>query len=247
MLLKGKNAIITGCNRGIGKAILEAFAANGANVFACIRRDTEEFNDYVKELSQRYNIEIWPLYFDLADQAQIKQAAKEIQATKKSIDVLVNNAGITYNALFQMSSMDKLQEVFNINFYSMFLLTQYISKLMMRQKYGSIINIASSAAIDANPGKSIYGASKAAVICMTKAISRELGEHKIRANAIAPGVTDTEMLTSMSDIVIKDSIQNSDLKRVGKPSEIAETAVFLASDLSAYITGQVIRVDGGLK
>lgn len=246
MLLKGKNAVITGCNRGIGLAILEAFAANGADIFACVRHETEAFLETIKAISEKYQVNIYPVYFDLADQNEIKAAIKQIQSSKRPVDVLVNNAGITYNALFQMSSMDKLKEVFEINFYSMFLFTQYLSKLMVRQKSGSIINISSTAGIDGNSGKSVYGASKAAVICMTKVIAEELGEHGIRANSIAPGMTDTEMLTSMSEEVIKGSLMTSDLKRVGKPSEIADTAVFLASDLAAYITGQVIRVDGGL-
>lgn len=247
MLLKGKNAIITGCNRGIGRALLEAFAVNGANIFACVRRETEDFTKSIKELSAKHAIEITPIYFDLADQNGIKAGVKEILSAKRPIDALVNNAGITYNALFQMSSLDKLKEVFEVNFYSMFMFTQYIAKLMVRQKSGSIINISSTAGLDGNAGKAIYGASKAAVACMTKVIAVELGEHGVRANSIAPGITATDMLASMSDEVIKNTLLASDLKRAGKPSEIADTAVFLASDLAAYITGQVIRVDGGLR
>jgi len=247
MLLKGKNVIITGCNRGIGRAMLEAFVANGANIFACVRRETEDFSKNIKDLSDKYSVEIMPVYFDLADQNAIRAAVKEIQGEKKPVDALVNNAGVTYNALFQMSSLDKLKEVFEVNFYSMFMFTQYIAKLMVRRKSGSIINISSTAGIDGNTGKSVYGASKAAVSCMTKVIAAELGEYGVRANSIAPGITDTDMLSSMSDEVIKNTLLASDLKRVGKPSEIADTAVFLASDLAAYITGQVIRVDGGLR
>ena len=247
MLLKNKNAIITGCNRGIGKAILESFAANGADLFACVRKETDEFSKFIKELSEKHSVTISPIYFDSSNIEEIKSAVKQIMSAKKPIDALVNNAGITYNALFQMSTMDKLKEVFDINFISPFIFTQYISKLMVRQKSGSIINISSTAGIDGNPGKSVYGASKAAIICMTKAIAAELGEHGIRANSIAPGMTDTDMLSSMSADIISGSLQTSDIKRVGKPSEIADTAVFLASDHSAYITGQVIRVDGGLK
>jgi 3-oxoacyl-[acyl-carrier protein] reductase len=247
MILKGKNAVITGCNRGIGRAILEGFAANGADVLACVRRETAEFVNTCKALSQKYAVTISPIYFELADSDQIKAVVKQIQATKRPVDALVNNAGITYNALFQMSTIDKLKEVFEVNFFAMFLFTQYISKLMVRQKSGSIINISSTAGLDGNSGKSVYGASKAAVVCMTKAIAAELGEHGVRANSIAPGMTDTEMLTSMSEAVIRESLQSGDLKRVGKPSEIADVAVFLASDLASYLTGQVIRVDGGIK
>jgi len=247
MLLEGKNAIITGCNRGIGKAILTVFAENGANILACVRKPNAEFEEYANELAKKNQIEITPLYFDLCDTAGIKSAVKEIRSTKKTVDVLVNNAGVSYNALFQMSSMDMLRETFEVNFFSIFLFTQYISKLMVAQKSGSIINIASTAGIDGNSGRSAYGASKAAIICMTKAIAAELGELGIRANSIAPGVTKTEMISNMSDEIITKTIEQSHLKRIGEPLEIAEAVLFLASDLSSYITGQVIRVDGGLR
>ncbi len=247
MLLSGKNVIITGCNRGIGYSMLKCFASNGANIYACARKSSIEFEAKVEEIANENGVEIWPVYFDLSDENQIKAAVKKIQTDKRPIHALVNNAGITYNALFQMSSLEKLKETFNINFFSMFLFTQYISKLMARQKHGSIVNIASTAGIDGNAGKSVYGASKAAVICMTKSIAEELGEHGVRANSIAPGITQTDMLSSMSEDVINESIIGSDLKRAGNPEEIASAAVYLASDLSSYVTGQVIRVDGGLR
>lgn len=247
MLLKGKNAVITGCNRGIGRAILEAFSAHGADIIACVRKETPEFCQIIDNLSQTHQVQITPVYFDMAKVDEIKSAIKQIQGMKKAVDVLVNNAGVIYNALFQMSSYDKLKEIFEINFFSPFLFTQYISKFMVRQKSGSIINMASVAGLDGNAGHSVYGASKAALLCMTKAIAAELGEYGIRANAIAPGMTDTDMLSTMSEEVIQSTLVKSDLKRVGKPSEIADLAVFLASDLSSHITGQVIRVDGGMK
>jgi len=247
MLLENKNVIITGCNRGIGRAILERFASNGANVFACTRKESREFSELIDKLSEKYSVNIFPIYFDASSIEEMRSAVKLIQTAKIPINALINNAGITYNALFQMSTIDKIKEVFDVNFVSPFILTQYISKLMIRQKSGSIINIASTAGIDGNSGRSVYGASKAAIICMTKVISAELGEFGIRANSIAPGMTDTDMLSSMSETLISDSLKTSDIKRVGKPSEIADTAVFLASDLASYITGQVIRVDGGLK
>jgi 3-oxoacyl-[acyl-carrier protein] reductase len=246
MLLKDKNVIITGCAQGIGKVMLETFAANGANVWACARSKTDEFEATAKELSEKYHVEIWPVYFNLADHEQLKLAVKSITSTKRSIDVLVNNAGITYNALFLLSTMDKLREVFEVNFFSQFLLSQYIAKTMMRQKKGSIINISSSAAIDGNAGRSVYGSSKAAVICMTKAMAAELGASGVRVNSIAPGITKTTMLTSMTDKVIQETILQSDMKRLGNPEDIAKVALFLASDMSSYVTGQVLRVDGGL-
>jgi len=247
MLLKDKNAIITGCNRGIGKAILTVFAENGANIWAGARQSSPEFESYLQDLSQRYNVGIWPLYFDLQDHEQIKTVIKSIMVTKKAVDILVNNAGITYNALFQMSTLDKMKEVFAINFFTPMVFTQLVVKLMLRNRRGSIINIASTAAIDGNAGRSIYGASKAAMICATKAMAAELGESGIRVNAIAPGVTQTEMLSSMTADVIQETIQQTHLKRVGEPIDIARTCLFLASDSASYVTGQVLRVDGGLR
>jgi 3-oxoacyl-[acyl-carrier protein] reductase len=246
MLLDNKNALITGCNRGIGKAILTTFAENGSNIWACVRQPSDEFETYIKELSMRCDVKIWPVFFDLKDSDQVKSAVKTIMSMKKPVDILVNNAGISYNALFQMSTIDKMIEVFNINFFSQMIFTQYIIKLMLRNKNGSIINIASSTGIDGNAGRSIYGASKAAIICATKAMSTELGENGIRVNAIAPGITQTEMISDMTEAVIKETIQQTHLKRAGNPYEIARAALFLASDISSYVTGQVLRVDGGL-
>jgi len=246
VLLAGRNAVITGCNRGIGKRILTTFAENGSNIWACVRKPSDEFERYVKELSARCAIEIWPVYFDLKDAAQIKEAAKTIMSTKKKVDVLVNNAGITYNALFQMSTIDKMKEVFDVNFFAQMIFSQFIVKLMLRNKRGSIINIASSAGIDGNAGRSVYGASKAAIICATKAMSAELGGKGIRVNAIAPGITKTRMLSSMNEEIIQESVQASHLKRVGDPDEVAKACLFLASDMSSYVTGQTLRVDGGL-
>lgn len=246
-MLKGKNAIITGCARGIGKQILQKFAENGANIWACIRKPDKEFSEYIHQLSEQYKVSITPIYFDLGNTEEIKNAVKEIRQSKQPVDILVNNAGITYNALFQMTSIEKLKELFEINFFSQFIFTQYVVKLMVRQKAGSIVNISSTAAIDANSGRSAYGASKAAVICVTKAMAEELAEYNIRANVIAPGITETEMVSaSMTTEVIKETIEQTKLKRIGKPFEIANAALFLASDLSSYVTGQVLRVDGGL-
>ena len=248
MLLKGKTAIITGCNRGIGKAILDIFAENGANIFTLIRSESSEFTQHITELSNKYEINITPIYVDFSNNEQIKSAAKLILSSKQPIDILVNNAGITYNALFQMSTLEKMQEVFQINYFAPMILTQYIVKIMVKNGGGSIINLSSSAAIDSNPGRGVYGASKAAILCSTKTMASELGGKGIRANCIAPGITDTAMVAeSMSDAVIAETISKTMLQRIGKPMDIANTALFLASDLSSYVTGQVIRVDGGLR
>lgn len=247
MLLAGKNVIITGSNRGIGRAMLEEFAINGANIWAHARNETPDFLQDINILADRCAVTIRPLCFDVTDYEAMKTAVKNIMSSKTPIDALINNAGITYNALFQMSTIDQLRHQLEVNFISVFLFTQYISKLMTRQKSGSIVNIASTAAFDGNPGKSVYGASKAALIAMTQSIAAELGDCGVRANCIAPGITETEMLATMPEAVVAEAKANADLRRGGEPSEIARSAVFLASDLSTYITGQTIRVDGGLK
>lgn len=246
-LLEGKGAVVTGCARGIGHSILETFASQGANLWACARKPTEEFEARIAALANKHGVRIIPVYFDFADAEQVKAGAKAIILSKEPVDVLVNNAGVTYNALFQMTPMEKMREVFEVNFFSPFAFTQYIVKLMVRNKKGSVVNIASSAAIDGNSGRGAYGASKASIICVTKAMAEELAEHGIRSNAIAPGVTDTDMVgESMTDQVVAEALSRTCLKRIGQPSEIAGAALFLASDLSSYLTGQVLRVDGGM-
>jgi len=247
MILNGKNVIITGTNRGIGRAMLEEFAKNGANIWAHARHETPEFLEDIDTIAKKYQVEIWPIYFDMTDYDAMKAAIKLISSSKIPVDAVVNNAGITYNALFQMSSVEQLRKQIEVNFISVFVFTQFISKLMIRQKKGSIINIASSAAFDGNPGKSVYGATKAAIVAMTDSIAAELGVNGIRANCIAPGITETDMLITMPAEIVAEAKAAADMRRGGDPSEIAKTAVFLASDLSSYITGQTIRVDGGLK
>lgn len=247
LLLKGKTAVLTGSNRGIGKAMLEVFARNGANIWACARKPDDRFTDFVVNLTKETGVTISPVYFDLADVEQVKLGAKTIMSAKQPMDVLVNNAGIIYTALFQMTTVDKMKEVFDINFFSQMLFTQYIVRIMTRQKSGSIINISSSAAIECNEGRTAYAASKAAMICSTKVMAKELAAYNIRVNAIAPGLTETDMMRgSTPEDALASTLQRTCMKRVGRPKEIANTALFLASDASSYITGQVLRVDGGM-
>lgn len=246
MLLKGKNAVITGCLKGIGRSTLEIFAHNGANIWACSQYETPDFTRYIHELSAANNVWITPLYFDLLDPEQIKKAAHCIRDTKQPVDILVNIAGMTHDALFHMTPMDQMKKVFEVNFFSQMLLTQYITKNMVRHKSGSVIFISSISAIDGNPGQLSYTASKAAIIGATKTLSSELAGYGIRVNAVAPGVINTDMTTNLPTDVIERLMVKSDLKHMGLPEEVAGVILFLASDMSSYITGQIIRVDGGI-
>jgi 3-oxoacyl-[acyl-carrier protein] reductase len=247
LLLKNKNTVITGCNRGIGKEIVRVFAENGANIWACVRKESGTFSKYINNLEQKHSVSINPVYFDLTEEEQIKTGVKTIKETKEPVDILVNNAGAIFTALFQMTSMKKLKEMFEINYFSQMLLTQYISRIMMRQKSGSIINLSSSAAIEGNEGRTGYASAKAAMITSTKVLAKELAPYNIRVNAVAPGLTQTEMMVSSTpEDALKKTINRICMQRVGQPIEIANAVLFLASDLSSYMTSQVLRVDGGM-
>ena len=244
--LKGKTVLITGCNRGIGKEILTLFAQEGASIVACIRKEQPEFLSFVSQLSSKYDVSIMPLYFNFSDEDAIKDSIRTLIRDKVKIDVLINNAGIATGALLQMTSMKELKEVFQINFFSHVLLTQLVSKMMMREKKGCIINIGSITGLENFAGYTAYGSSKAAFMFFTRTIARELAPYNIRVNAIAPGLIDTGMAEQMEEKAWKEMMGRSDMNRLGKPQEIAELALFLASERSSFITGQIIRADGGM-
>lgn len=245
-LLEGKTILVTGTARGMGHKMVEVFAANGANVIAHARKDSEEHRNFCREVSERDGVQIIPLYFELRNSDEIKDGIKEIRSTKLPVNGLVNNAGITYNALFQMTKIEELRNQFEVNFFAPFILAQYIVKLMMRSGGGSIVNVSSTAALDGNSGKSAYGSSKAALIAMTKSISEEMAPSGIRANVICPGITETDMIEHMHGYVFDMQKEDTFLKKVGETADVANMALFLLSDYSSYITGQVLRVDGGI-
>jgi 3-oxoacyl-[acyl-carrier protein] reductase len=247
MLLKEKNVVLTGCLQGIGKATLELCAKNGANVWACAQTPQNDFDILCKELSVKNNVWVKPVYFDLLEKEQIKEAVKIISKDKLPVDVLINLAGMTKDAVFHMSSMDTVRQIFEVNFFSQMTFTQYITKLMLKQGNGSVINVSSISALDGNFGQFAYSSSKAALLGATKTLSIELAPYNIRVNAVAPGVIDTAMTKDLPLDVIENKVKRMSIKRIGLPEEVGKTLIFLASDLSNYITGQVIRIDGGIK
>ncbi len=245
-ILEGKTAVITGTARGMGREMVEVFARHGGNVFALARQRTDAHGDYCREVSEKYGVLVIPVYFELTDYSAMAAAVKEIRSYGLPVDGLVNNAGVTHNALMLMTREADLRRVMEVNFFAPYMLTQYILKLMTRNGRGSVVNIASTAALDGNSGKSAYGPSKAALITLTKCVAEELGGSGIRANAVCPGVTDTDMISDMSGKIYGIELEAAALGEVGKPVDIANAAAFLVSDRSSYITGQVLRVDGGV-
>ncbi|MBT4764539.1 SDR family oxidoreductase [bacterium] len=245
-LLHNKVAIITGANRGIGKSIVETFAENGATIIACVRTLSPDTELWMKSVEERFNVPVTPVLVDLSDDESVKDLVKKIILISKKVDILVNNAGIASGALFQMTTISELRKVFEINFFSQIVISQGISRVMSRNKSGSIINLASTSAFIADPGTLAYGSSKSAFARATKSMATELGPMGIRVNALAPSVTKTDMFDQMSADARDSLIESSALKRCAEPQDIANVALFLASDLSLYVTGQVIRVDGGI-
>lgn len=245
-MLDGKNAIITGARSGIGLATLRLFAKNGCNCWAIVHRDDVEFVKMIQQMGEENHVWIHPIYMDLGNPDSIKDGFREIIKEKHSIDILVNAAGVVSSArLFSMTLMADIRRVMEVNFFSVVEMMQLASKVMLRQKGGSIVNIASISAYGNDTAQMEYASSKAALICATKKLGKELGPFGIRVNAIAPGLTDTKMLSEFDEGKLKEMVGGLGIQRVGKPEEIANAVLFLASDKSSYITGETIKVDGG--
>lgn len=239
------NAIITGSNRGIGKAMVEAFAAAGYNVWACARKATPEYEAWLNDTASHNGVWIKPVYFEMSDTESVNNGIKQILDENLTIDVLVNNAGISTVGLLSMSKVDDIRKLFEVNYFAMLQIIQKVSKKMARQKKGAIINMGSIAGIEPQPGKIAYGSSKAAVMMMTKCLAKELGPMGIRVNSIAPGPIETEMIHQYNDEMLTKLASESALRRLGKREEIAQVALFLASEQASYINGEIIKVDGG--
>ncbi|BAM31277.1 SDR family oxidoreductase [Helicobacter cinaedi] len=245
-MLKDKNIVITGCNKGIGKAALELCAKNGANIIAMNRTQDSASQKELENLVKKHNVNLAMFYADFSNEAEVMNAANEILKLKVALDGIVNNVGIVGDArLFSMTKIEEIKEVFQVNFFSPLLLTQRLLKNMIRHKSGSIVNLSSVAALDGIPGSLEYVSSKTSLIGATKKLASELAPFHIRVNALAPSITDTNMPMLMSDCLKEKTIQNVALKRMATPNEIAEVIVFLLSSKSSFINGEVIRVDGG--
>lgn len=244
-LLSGKTAMITGGGRGIGKQIVLTFADHGANVIVTDLKENESILELIKEIESK-GVKALFLAYDVSQFDQTEEAIKKAFEVFGRIDILVNNAGITRDTLLMRMSETDWDMVMNVNVKSVFNHTKAIQSIMLKQRFGSIINMGSVVGISGNAGQINYSASKAAIIGLSKSVARELGSRNIRCNVIAPGFIETEMTHVLSQEVKDAYAKTISLRRTGKPQDIANTAVFLASDLSDYITGQVIVCDGGM-
>ena len=244
-LLEGKTALVTGAARGIGKAIALKFASEGANV-AFTDLVIDENGKATEDEIAALGVKAKGYASNAADFAQTEQVVNQVKEDFGSIDILVNNAGITKDGLMMRMTEAQWDAVINVNLKSAFNFIHACTPIMMRQRSGSIINMSSVVGVHGNAGQCNYAASKAGLIALAKSIGQEIGSRGIRANAIAPGFIDTAMTQDLPEDIRKAWIQNIPLRRAGTVEDIANVATFLASDLSSYVTGQVIQVDGGM-
>jgi 3-oxoacyl-[acyl-carrier protein] reductase len=244
-LLEGKIALITGASRGIGRGIALKFAQHGANVAFTYLSSVEKGEALAKEL-EAFGVKAKGYRSDASDFKAAEALVNEVISDFGTIDVLVNNAGITRDTLLMRMSEEQWDEVMNANLKSVFNLTKAVQKPMLKQRKGSIINMSSVVGVKGNAGQSNYAASKAGIIGFTKSVALELGSRNIRSNAIAPGFIETEMTEVLDPKVVQGWRENIPLKRGGSVDDIANATVFLASDMSAYITGQTLNVCGGM-
>lgn len=243
-LLENKVVIVTGAGRGIGQAMAELFAENGAVVYANdVREGTVE--EWCGSVNESASGEIRPLYFDITNDQEVKAAVMQVKKACGHIDGLVNNAGVEFNELIGMIDRKHMRMMFDVNVFGTVNMLEIVSRVMGRQeKGGSIVNIASMTALRGNRGQMIYSATKGAVISLTKSAAKELADKKIRVNAIAPGLTNTAMMQQADPEKLKSRIDNICMGRLAEPEDIAGACMFMLSDLSEYVSGQILAVDG---
>lgn len=244
-LLNGKIALVTGGTRGIGKGICQKFAQEGATVVFTYLSSEEKAHAFVKELSAN-GVEAMAVKSDASNSEQTEQLINQIVEKYGRLDVVVNNAGITRDNLLMRMKEEDWDAVIDTNLKSVFNVTKAIQRIMLKQRSGSIINISSIVGVQGNAGQSNYAASKAGIIGFTKSIAKELGSRNIRCNAITPGFIETEMTDVLDEKVVEEWHKSIPLKRGGTSEDVANAAVFLASDMSSYVTGQVLSVCGGM-
>ena len=244
-LLKGKTVIVTGASRGIGKGIALTLAKNGANIAFTYSKSAKAADNLSKEISS-LGVKCKSYQSNAANFDESKTLVENILNDFESFDVLINNAGITKDNLLMRMSEEDFDRVIEVNLKSVFNMVKACQSVFLKQRSGSIINISSIVGLKGNPGQSNYAASKAGIIGFSKSIALELGSRNIRSNVIAPGFIETEMTNELSEDVINKWIEGIPLKRGGKPEDVANLCLFLSSDLSSFITGQVINVDGGM-
>ncbi|MGB3774941.1 MAG: 3-oxoacyl-[acyl-carrier-protein] reductase [Leeuwenhoekiella sp.] len=244
-LLQGKNVIITGASRGIGRGIATAFADQGANIAFTFSSSSGPAEELQKELIEK-GVQAKAYQSDAASFDACQDLIKEVLEDFEKIDVLINNAGITKDNLLMRMGEDDFDKVIEVNLKSIYNMTKAVQRTMLKQRKGSIINMSSVVGIKGNAGQANYAASKAGIIGFSKSMALELGSRNIRTNVVAPGFIETEMTEKLDEKTIAGWRDAIPLKRGGTPEDIANACIFLASDMSAYITGQVLQVDGGM-
>mgnify|MGYP006130481689 FL=1 len=244
-LLIGKTAIITGASRGIGRGIAKIFVENGCAVAFTYNSNKEAADDLVAELSSE-EVKVKGYKSNAANYNDAQKLVEEVLVDFGSLDILVNNAGITKDNLLMRMSEEDFDQVIEINLKSIFNMTKAIQRTFLKQRHGSLIHMSSVVGVKGNAGQSNYAASKAGMIGFSKSVALELGSRNIRSNVIAPGFIETEMTDKLSEDIVQGWRDGIPLKRGGRPEDVANACVFLASDLSSYITGQVLHVDGGM-
>ncbi|MDU2489092.1 MAG: 3-oxoacyl-[acyl-carrier-protein] reductase [Clostridium celatum] len=244
-MLKGKNVIVTGATRGIGREIALTLAQNGANIAMNYRNLNSEVEDLINEIKS-FGVNALAIKCDVSISEEVDKFVKEVKSHYNTIDILVNNAGITKDGLILRMKEEDFNDVLDVNLKGTFNTTKSVSSIMVRQKYGKIINISSVVGIAGNAGQCNYAASKAGVIGFSKSVARELASRNINVNVIAPGYINTDMTKNLPDKVKEEIIKSIPMKKIGDPKEVANLVLFLSSNLSDYITGQVINVDGGM-
>lgn len=244
-IMLGRTALVTGCNRGIGRAVAEELASQGANLIAHSRCESNQFLDEMYELARLHQVKVDPIFFDLCDIQSMKTEIKKILENGVRVDILVNNAGVAHGGLFQMTPVSKVREVFDVNFFAQLEMMQLLVRHMVRNRSGSIVNVSSIAGIDLHAGNIAYGVSKNALIAATKTIAAEVGAHGVRVNAVAPGLTNTDMFGEMEVKARMQMVDESSMNRLAEITEIAKTIGFLVSDAASFVNGHVLRVDGG--